>query len=53
MVLSITVFDAGIGSTSRESYQDRVDRYPVVEAEEAEPTDPVKKAKLKKQKTAL
>jgi len=40
--LSITVL--------RESYQDRVDRYPVVEAEEAEPTDPVKKAKLKKQK---
>lgn len=50
MVLSITVFKAGIGSTSRESYQDRVDRYPVVEAEEAEPNDPVKKAKLKKQK---
>ena len=41
MGLSITVL--------RESYQDRVDRYPVVEAEETEPTDPVKKAKLRKQ----
>ena len=59
MVLSVTVFKAGKGSThvqqkvrlpSGESYQDRTDRYPVVEAEESEPTDPVKKTKLKKQK---
>jgi hypothetical protein len=59
MVLSVTVFKAGKGSTnvqqnvrvtSRENYQDRVDRYPVVEAEEIEPNDPEKKAKLKKQK---
>ena len=59
MVLSVTVFKAGKGSTniqqnvrvtSRENYQDRVDRYPVVEAEEIEPNDPVKKAKLKKQR---
>jgi hypothetical protein len=59
MVLSVTVFKAGKGSTnvqqnvrvtSRENYQDRVDRYPVVEAEEREPNDPVKKAKLKKQR---
>ena len=58
MVLSITVFKAGYGSTNvqqnvrvtrRDNYQDRVDRYPVVEAEETEPTDPVKKAKLRKQ----
>jgi hypothetical protein len=59
MVLSITIFKAGKGSTnvqqtvrttSRKIYQDRTDRYPVVEAEETEPIDPVKKAKLKKQK---
>ncbi len=59
MVLSVTVFNRGKGSasvqqnvrvTNRESYQDRTDRYPVVEAEETEPNDPVKKAKLKKQK---
>lgn len=59
MVLSVTVFKGGKGSarvqqnvrvTERESYQDRRDRYPVVDAEETEPTDPVKKAKLKKQK---
>jgi hypothetical protein len=59
MVLSVTVFKAGKGSTkvqqnvratSRESYQDRTDRYPVVAAEETEPDDPVKKARLKQQK---
>lgn len=59
MVLSVTVFNGGKGSanvqqnvrvTNSESYQDRTDRYPVAEAEEAEPNDPVKKAKLKKQK---
>ena len=59
MVLSLTVFKRGKGSanvqqnvsiTSKESYQDRRDRYPVVEADETEPNDPVKKAKLKRQK---
>ncbi len=59
MVLSVTVFNGGKGSanvqqnvgvTNREGYQDRPDRYPVVEAEETEPIDPVKKTKLKKQK---
>jgi hypothetical protein len=59
MVLSVTVFKGGNGSahlqqnlrvTDRGSYQDRRDRYPVVEAEETEPNDPVKKAKLKKQR---
>ena len=59
MVLSVTVFKGGKGSarvqqnvraTERESYQDRRDRYPVVDAEETEPHDPIKKAKLKKQK---
>jgi len=59
MVLSVTVVYGGEGSagvpqnvrvTNRESYQDRADRYPVVEAEETEPNDPVKKAKLNKQK---
>ena len=56
MVLSVTVFKGGEGSANvqqdvraqnRGSYQDRRDRYPVVEAEETEPSDPVKKAKLK------
>lgn len=59
MVLSVTVFKSGEGSarsqqnvrvTDRGSYQDRRDRYPVVDAEETEPNDPVKKARLKKQK---
>lgn len=59
MVLSVTVFKDGQGSAyvqqtvsvaSRGSYQDRRDRYPVVDAEETEPVDSVKKAKLKKQK---
>ena len=57
MGLSVTVFKASstnvqqnVRVTSRETYQDRVDRYPVVEADESEPNDPVKKAKLKKQK---
>ena len=59
MVLSVTVFKGGEGSANvqqdvraqnRGSYQDRRDRYPVVEAEETEPSDPVKKAKLKKQR---
>ena len=59
MVLSVTVFKGNQGSvnvqqnvriTNTGSYQDRRDRYPVVEAEETEPSDSVKKAKLKKQK---
>ena len=59
MVLSVTVFKGGNGSariqqnirvTDRGSYQDRRDRYPEVAAEETEPDDPAKKAKLKKQK---
>ncbi|HEU4509205.1 MAG TPA: hypothetical protein VFR78_13240 [Pyrinomonadaceae bacterium] len=59
MVLSVTLFKGREGSANirqdvraqnRESYQDRLDRYPVVEAEETEPVDPLTKAKLKKQK---
>lgn len=59
MVLSVTVFKAGKGSTnvqqnvrttSREIYQDRTERYPVVASDESEPIDPVKRARLKKQK---
>lgn len=59
MVLSVTLFKGPQGSanvqqsvrvTNRETFQDRRDRYPVVAAEETEPNDPVKKAKLKKQK---
>ena len=59
MVLSVTVFKGDNGSVSVQqgvrvsntrSYQDRRDRYPVVEAEETELSDPIKKAKLKKQK---
>ena len=59
MVLSVTVFKSGKSSANvqqnvrvpkRDSYQDRRDRYPVVEAEETEPNDPVKKDRLKKQK---
>jgi hypothetical protein len=59
MVLSVTVFKGGNNLASvqqdfrtqnQRGYQDRRDRYPVVEAEETEPGDPVKKAKLKKQK---
>jgi hypothetical protein len=59
MVLSVTVFKDGEGSANvqqnvnvqdRGSYQDRRDRYPVVDAEERDPDDPLKKAKLKKQR---
>jgi len=55
MVLSVTVFKGGKGSanvrvTKQQSFQDRPERYPVVESEETEPNDPVKRAKLKKQK---
>ena len=59
MVLSVTVFKGSDGSAkvqqnvrpqNRGGYEDRRDRYPAVEAEDTEPDDPVKKAKLKKQK---
>ena len=59
MVLSVTVFRSGKGSANvqqnvrvrnRDGYQDLRDRYPVVEAEETEPNDPVNKNRLKKQK---
>jgi len=59
MVLSVTVFKGGKGSarvqqnvrvTDPRSYQNRPDRYPVVDAEETEPNDLGKKATLKKQK---
>jgi len=58
MVLSVTVFKGERGSANvqqnirqnKEDYQDRPDRYPIVEAEEPELNDPIKKAKLKKQK---
>jgi hypothetical protein len=58
-VLSVTVFkgrksSANVQQTVRvrnvDTYQDRRDRYPIVEEQEAEPSDPVKKARLKKQK---
>jgi hypothetical protein len=57
--LSVTVFKGAKGSarvqqnvreTDKRDYQDRLDRYPVVEAEDTEPGDPLKKAKLRKQK---
>jgi hypothetical protein len=58
MVLSITVFRSEKGSatgqqnvrSAKEVYQDRTDRYPVAEYDEAEPTDPQKRTKLRKQK---
>ena len=59
MVLSVTGFNGGTDSANvqqdvrrqnRGAYEDRRDRYPVVDAEDTEPADPVKKAKLKKQK---
>src|SRR6185369_13951701 len=57
MTLSVTVFRDGKGSaTPRQDARrttvpiyDREERYPVVDSDEPEPTDPVKKAKLKKQ----
>lgn len=58
MTLSVTVFKPGKGSVtgqqngrqSRVPLYDREDRYPVVESEEVEPSDPVKQGKLKRQK---
>ena len=58
MTLSVTVFKSD--RTSFHSQQnirqtkiplyDREDRYPIVEADEIEPSDPAKRAKLRKQK---
>jgi hypothetical protein len=58
MTLSVTVFKRGTGSVSGQQnarqinvpLYDREDRYPVVESEEVEPSDPIKRAKLRKQK---
>jgi len=58
MTLSVTVFKTGRGSVSGQQnvrqpqvpLYDREDRYPVVESEEEEPRDPIKRAKLRKQK---
>jgi hypothetical protein len=57
MVLSVTVFNGGKGSARvqqnvrvSDRYQDHPERYPEVASEETEPNDPVRKAKLKKQK---
>jgi hypothetical protein len=55
MTLSVTVFRDGKGSATpqqdmrRTPIYERDERYPVVDFNEPEPTDPVKKAKLKKQ----
>lgn len=58
MTLSVTVFNGG-NDTATNNQNDRRpntriyerrDRYPVAEFEEVEPNDPVKRAKLKKQK---
>ena len=58
MVLSVTVFKGSKGNAtlqqkarvSTHRYEDRTERYPVVDSEEAQPNDPIKRAKLKKQK---
>src|SRR5215213_9909385 len=58
MTLSVTVFKPGQGSVTGQQkgrqasipLYDREDRYPVVESDEVEPSDPVKQAKLKRQK---
>jgi hypothetical protein len=58
MILSVTVFKPGRGSVTgpqnvrqlKVPLYEREDRYPVVESEEVDPNDPVKRAKLKKQK---
>ena len=57
MTLSVTVFRGGKGSATPQQdvrrtavpLYERDERYPVVDFNEPEPTDPVKKAKLKKQ----
>jgi len=58
MTLSVTVFKPGRSSVTGQQnvrqpqvpLYDRENRYPVVESEEVEPTDPIKRATLKKQK---
>lgn len=58
MTLSVTVMKSGKSSVSDQQNMaqanvplyDREDRYPVVEADELEPSDPLKRAKLKRQK---
>ena len=58
LTLSVTVLKPGRGSVTgqqngrqpRIPLYDREDRYPIAEAEEVDPSDPVKRAKLKKQK---
>jgi len=60
MVLSVTVFKGKSRSTpvqqngsvrrNTQRYEDRKDRYPVVESEESEPNDPVKRDKLRHQR---
>lgn len=58
MTLSVTVFKSGKisfagqqdGRQRNVPLYDREDRYPVVEADEPEPSDPGKRAKLKRQK---
>ena len=57
MTLSVTVFRGGKGSATAQQdvcgtgvpIYERDERYPVVDADEPEPADPIKKAKLKKQ----
>jgi hypothetical protein len=57
MTLSVTVFRGEKGSASTQQdvrrtavpIYERDERYPVVDSNEPEPSDPVKKAKLKKQ----
>ena len=57
MTLSVTVFRPGKGSSTTQQdlrrtsvpIYERDERYPVVDSNEPEPTDPVKKAKLKRQ----
>lgn len=58
MTLSVTIFKSEQNTVTGQQngrqttvpLYDREDRYPVVDADEAEPSDPVKRAKLKKQK---
>lgn len=58
MTLSVTVFKSGKSSVTGQQnarqknvpLYEREDRYPVVDSEEAEPSDPAKRAKLKRQK---
>jgi len=57
MTLSVTVFRPGKGSAISQKdvrrptvpIYEREERYPIVDSDEPEPTDPVKKTKLKKQ----